>query len=66
MFCHYAATVLTQVDTGSLVNYCDLLKVSMLLQPRRDLGRHAFCCPGASSHWSRHISCDANMCIKAS
>jgi hypothetical protein len=32
---------LTQVDTGFLVNCYDLLKVSVLLQPRRDLG-HAF------------------------
>jgi hypothetical protein len=31
----------SQVDTGSHVNYYDLLKVGVLLQPRRDLG-HAF------------------------
>jgi hypothetical protein len=34
----YRDYVLTQVDTGSFVNFYDLLKVSVLLQPCRDLG----------------------------
>jgi hypothetical protein len=35
--CHCVVAVLTQVDTGSHVNYYDLLKVGVLLQPRQDL-----------------------------
>jgi hypothetical protein len=51
--------MLTQVDMDSLVHYYDLLKVGVLLQPRRDLG-HAF-----AARAPLHIIQDTSVAMQA-
>jgi hypothetical protein len=62
---HYAAALSIQVDTDFFVSRCDLPKVGVLLQPCWGLG-HAITTPSAQLQQSTHISCHANMFIKAS
>jgi hypothetical protein len=63
VLCNCVATVLTQINMGCLVYCYDLLKVSVLLQPSRELG-HALAAR-APLHIDL-INCHASLCIKAS
>jgi hypothetical protein len=56
--------MLIQVDTGSFVNFYDLLTVGVLPQARRDLG-HAIAARAPLQLVKTHHF-HASMCIKAS